>query len=123
ELRGIEKERCGGIRVVENFRASPHSGAKMHKIRVSLVALLAAIACTSPSLGQQVADLQASRVIIAPPQNDVARTIKTGLAANYYGATRDTVAYNEAQQLYFLYGARHFEPIWLSEGADGKITF
>ena len=29
----------------------------------------------------------------------------------------------QAQKLYFFYGARHFEPLWLIEGADGKVAF
>ncbi len=93
----------------------------MHKVLVSLVALLAASALSGPALAQEVASVD--RVVIAPPQSAIARTIKSGLSASYYGATRDTTAYNEAQSLYFLYGERHFQPIWLSEAADGKVTF
>ena len=97
----------------------------MHKVLASLVALVAATSgALSPALAQQaVASLETSRVVIAPPQNALARTIKDGLSAAYYSATRDTTAYNEAQRLYFLYGERHFDPIWLSQDASGAISF
>ena len=44
-------------------------------------------------------------------------------STNYRGANPDSRAYAEAQKLYFFYGSRHFEPLWLSEGADGKPAF
>jgi murein L,D-transpeptidase YcbB/YkuD len=95
----------------------------MNRIVVSLVAVLAA-AIAPPVMAQQaVANLQATRVVIAPPQSDLARTIKTGLSAAYASARPDTTAHTEAQRLYFLYGERHFEPIWLTEKADGKVAF
>ena len=95
----------------------------MNKILVCLVAALAGVAPALPVLAQDVASLAASPVVIAPAQTPLAQTIKAGLAAAYYGATKDSVAYNEAQKLYYFYGARHFEPIWLDEGADGAVTF
>ena len=45
----------------------------------------------------------------------LAQTIKAGLSTVYYSAAKDSTAYNEAQKLYFFYGSRHFEPIWLDE--------
>lgn len=93
----------------------------MNKVLVSLVTLMAALA--QPVMAQQVTTLQASRIVIAPPQTELARTIKEGLSAAYYGARPDTRAHTEAQRLYFLYGERHFEPIWLTEDASGKVTF
>jgi murein L,D-transpeptidase YcbB/YkuD len=95
----------------------------MNKVLVSLVALLAVTVPVSPAIAQQGSDIKASRVVIAPPRTDLARTIKEGLSAAYYGARPDTAAHAEAQRLYFLYGERHFEPIWLSEDAKGKVTF
>ena len=95
----------------------------MNKVLVSLLALVAATAAISPALAQQVASLETHRVVIAPPQSALARTIKNGLSAAYYGARPDTRAHEEAQRLYFLYGERHFEPIWLTQGADGAVTF
>ncbi len=65
----------------------------------------------------------ASRVIIAPPQNDLARSIKTSLAASYDAAHPDSAAYLAAQKLYYFYGARGFEPVWLTKNQVGKVTF
>ncbi len=95
----------------------------MNKVLVSLVALVAAITVVPSVSAQQVASLDTSRIVIAPPQSDLARTIKTGLSAAYYGARSDTRAHEEAQRLYFLYGERHFEPIWLTEQANGAVGF
>lgn len=95
----------------------------MNKILVCLVAALAGVGSAMPALGQDVASLAVGPVIIAPPQTALAQTIKTGLAATYYGATKDSAAYNEAQKLYFFYGSRHFEPIWLDETASGDVAF
>jgi murein L,D-transpeptidase YcbB/YkuD len=95
----------------------------MNKILVCLFAALAGVGSAMPALGQDVASLAVGPVIIAPPQTALAQTIKTGLAATYYGATKDSAAYNEAQKLYFFYGSRHFEPIWLDETATGDVAF
>ncbi len=95
----------------------------MNKVLVSLAALLAATAWIPAVTAQQVEGLKPSRVVIAPPQSELARTIKEGLSAAYYGARPDSAAHLEAQRLYFLYGERHFEPIWLSENAKGEIVF
>lgn len=95
----------------------------MNKILVCLVAALAGVGSAVPAMAQDVASLAAGPVIIAPAQTPLAQTIKTGLAAAYYGAAKDSAAYNEAQKLYFFYGARHFEPIWLDEAANGEVAF
>ncbi|MCR6636096.1 L,D-transpeptidase family protein [Devosia sp.] len=95
----------------------------MRKLLVSLVAVLAATSIGHSAIGQEVAALAIQPVVIAPPQNDLARTIKTGLSSAYGSAKTGSRAYEEAQKLYFLYGERHFEPIWLSETAGGKVTF
>jgi len=96
----------------------------MNKVLVSLVSLLAvAVAAVAPGFAQQVASLEVNRVVIAPPQTELARTIKAGLSAAYYGARPDTTAHTEAQRLYFLYGERHFEPIWLTQNSAGKVVF
>ena len=70
-----------------------------------------------------VAGVEATRIVIAPPQTELARIIKKGLSDAYFGAQRDTRAHAQAQKLYFFYGARHFEPLWLTEDAAGKIGF
>jgi len=67
--------------------------------------------------------VEAQRVIIAPPQNDLARSIKTSLAASYDTAHPDSAAYLAAQKLYYFYGGRGFEPVWLTKNPVGKITF
>ncbi|SFC71474.1 L,D-transpeptidase family protein [Devosia psychrophila] len=95
----------------------------MNKILVSLVAILAGIGSVVPGMAQEMAGLAASPIIIAPPQTPLAQTIKSGLSTAYNGARKDTPAYTEAQKLYFFYGARHFEPIWLSTAANGDVVF
>ncbi len=67
--------------------------------------------------------VEAQRVVIAPPQNDLARSIKAGLAATYDAARPGTRAFAEAQKLYYFYGSRGFEPLWLNEAVSGKVTF
>jgi murein L,D-transpeptidase YcbB/YkuD len=94
----------------------------MNKVAISLVALFA-LAGLGATQAQDIASLEISPVVIAPAKTPLAQTIKAGLSSAYYGAQRDSVAYNEGQSLYFLYGERYFEPIWLGQGADGKITF
>jgi len=80
---------------------------------------LAVLAQEAVSIG----GVQATRVVIAPPQTELSRIIKTGLSASYYGGSTDTQARTEARKLYFFYGARAFEPIWLSASADGHTQF
>ncbi|MBS3847187.1 L,D-transpeptidase family protein [Devosia sp. BSSL-BM10] len=95
----------------------------MNKILVCLVAALAGVGSAFPATAQDVAGLAAGTVIIAPPRTPLAQTIKGGLSVAYYGANKESKAYNEAQKLYFFYGARHFEPIWLDEMPDGQVAF
>lgn len=66
---------------------------------------------------------EAKRVVIAPPQTGLALTIKAGLKQAYRAQRPGTRAYTDAQKLYFLYGARHFEPFWITEDADGEVVF
>jgi len=63
------------------------------------------------------------RVVIAPPQSRLAEIIKGSLSQAYYGTSKESRAYAAAQKLYFFYGARHFEPLWLTQGADGQTKF
>jgi len=95
----------------------------MNKILVCLFAALAGVGSAFPATAQDVAGLAAGTVVIAPPRTPLAQTIKAGLSVAYYGANKDTKAYSEAQKLYFFYGSRHFEPIWLDETADGQVAF
>ncbi|MCS6758939.1 MAG: L,D-transpeptidase family protein [Candidatus Devosia euplotis] len=95
----------------------------MNKILVCLVAALVGVGSAYPATGQDIAGLAEGTVVIAPAQTPLAPTIKAGLAAAYYGAAKDSRAYAEAQKLYFFYGARHFEPIWLDQTANGQVAF
>jgi murein L,D-transpeptidase YcbB/YkuD len=70
-----------------------------------------------------VAGVEATRVVIAPPRTELARIIKAGLSESYADTQKGTRAYAQTQKLYFFYGSRHFEPLWLSQGADGKVVF
>ncbi len=67
--------------------------------------------------------VEAQRVVIAPPQNALARSIKAGLATIYDAARPGTRAFADAQKLYYFYGARGFEPLWLNEDASGNVAF
>ena len=95
----------------------------MNKLMVCLFAALAGASTALPALAQDVAPTLPTRVVIAPAESELARTIKTGLAAAYYGAPKGSTAYNEAQKLYFFYGERHFEPLWLEQAANGDVAF
>ncbi|WP_171015914.1 L,D-transpeptidase family protein [Devosia sp. FKR38] len=95
----------------------------MHKILVCLIAALSCGVSAAPALAQDVASLAVSPVIIAPPGSAIGETIKARLSAAYYGAGKETSAYSEAQKLYFFYGSRHFEPIWVSQTASGGVEF
>jgi murein L,D-transpeptidase YcbB/YkuD len=95
----------------------------MNKFLLCLIAALAGAGSVVPAAGQELAGLAASPIIIAPPQTPLAQTIKAGLSSSYYGTAKQTAAYSEAQKLYFFYGGRHFEPIWLEETAAGEIAF
>lgn len=86
------------------------------------LAILGLILAPATTLAQEVvnvAGIEATRVVIAPPQTELARIIKKGLGDAYFGAKRDTRAYAQAQKLYFFYGSRHFEPLWLVETESG----
>ncbi|HEY9009763.1 MAG TPA: L,D-transpeptidase family protein [Devosia sp.] len=98
----------------------------MRRLMASLLAGVVLFGVSGPVLAQEVvkvAGIDATRIVIAPPQTELARIIKSGLSAAYQSAPRDTRAYAQAQKLYFFYGARHFEPLWLEEGENGKVTF
>jgi murein L,D-transpeptidase YcbB/YkuD len=95
----------------------------MNKLVVCLAAVIAGAISISPAMAQEVAGLAAAPVIIAPPQTPLAQTIKAGLSAAYNSSGKDSAAYKEAQKLYFFYGARHFEPIWLDRAANGDLAF
>ena len=97
-------------------------------LRVLMALLLAGVALTGaalPTVAQDVVILQASltKVVIAPPRSDLARIIKAGLQKAYYEAEKGSRDYQQAQKLYFFYGARGFEPLWLTPGVGSAIAF
>jgi murein L,D-transpeptidase YcbB/YkuD len=94
------------------------------------ILLAGTIAVASPfgaaALAQEivnVAGIEATRVVIAPPRTELARIIKAGLSEAYAATQKGSRAYNQTQKLYFFYGSRHFEPLWLSQDTDGKVVF
>ncbi len=97
----------------------------MNKLLMWVLVGMATACSILPTQAQVVATAEpmVTRVVIAPPQTPLARTIKGALSAAYYGAKRDSAGYAEAQKLYFFYGERHFEPIWLSELPGGALSF
>jgi len=98
----------------------------MRSLMASLLAGVVLFGAAAPVLAQEVvkvAGIDATRVVIAPPQTELARIIKSGLSAAYREASKDTRGYAQAQKLYFFYGARHFEPLWLEEGPNGSVSF
>ncbi|WP_375452156.1 murein L,D-transpeptidase [uncultured Devosia sp.] len=95
----------------------------MNKFLVCLFAALAGVGGTMPALAQDSAAAIPTRVVIAPPQSATARIIKDALSSAYYGAAKGGTAYGEAQKLYFFYGERHFEPIWLTQAPSGDVAF
>ena len=97
-------------------------------LRVLMALLLAGVALTGaalPSVAQDAVVQQAAltKVVIAPPRSDLARIIKAGLQKAYYEAEKGSRDYQQAQKLYFFYGARGFEPLWLSPGVGSAIAF
>jgi murein L,D-transpeptidase YcbB/YkuD len=90
---------------------------------LAAVAVLAAGGVATAQEAVVVDGQQAMRVVIAPPDSPIAEIIKTRLKAAYYGAAPDSRAYTEAQKLYYFYGARHFDPVWLTTNADGTAAF
>lgn len=99
----------------------------MKNFAVPALAALALMATGLVPLAAQesvtINGIEAQRVIIAPPQTDLARSIKAGLAERYAAATTDSASYLEAQKLYYFYGGRSFEPLWLTTNGTGDVTF
>ncbi|WP_417309448.1 L,D-transpeptidase family protein [Devosia sp.] len=98
----------------------------MSRLKALLLAGTVALASGHGAIAQEVvkvAGIEATRVVIAPPQTELARIIKDGLSSAYSSAQKGTRAYDRTQRLYFFYGARHFEPLWLTEDANGKVAF
>jgi murein L,D-transpeptidase YcbB/YkuD len=93
-------------------------------IRLALSALLAS--ASGAALAQEaitIDGIQAMQVVIAPPDSPIGSLIKAELSKAYYGANPGSKNYADAQKLYYFYGARHFDPIWLKTAADGTVSF
>lgn len=98
----------------------------MRELMVCLIAGTLALTAPAFALAPQPSDAsvaQRAPVVIAPPETALARDIKTDLRASYDKAAPDTRAYEEAQKIYYFYGARHFAPIWLKTASDGSVSF
>ncbi|WP_158625906.1 L,D-transpeptidase family protein [Arsenicitalea aurantiaca] len=98
----------------------------MKTLSACLLAGFAILALPQAASAQQVAMIdgtEVTRVVIAPPKSDLAGIIRTALAEDYNAAPRDTRAWREAQKLYFSYGERGFEPLWLTESPTGAPVF
>ena len=101
----------------------------MRVLTAILMTGLALATLSAPSFAQTAATSatasvqKAALVVIAPPKSDLAKIIKASLQKTYYGADSTTRAYIEAQKLYFFYGARGFEPLWVTAAADGTYSF
>jgi murein L,D-transpeptidase YcbB/YkuD len=70
----------------------------------------------------EIGGQSATRIVIAPPESDLARIIKSGLKAELDKAGSGA-AFDDALKLYYFYGARHFEPLWLGEAAGGGVAW
>lgn len=96
-------------------------------MRRLLIGLGMTLALTAPALAIspqtiEIGGQTATRIVIAPPETALGRTIKTGLkqAMRDAGGGSD---FNDALKLYYFYGERHFEPLWLSEDENGKLAW
>jgi len=102
----------------------------MKKILISLLAstLLSAsaLSVSAPALSQETLVIdgkEVTRVIIAPARTSIARIIRVGLYDDYKSSKFESRQYYEKQKLFYFYGARHFEPLWLSQDNNGNPVF
>jgi len=98
----------------------------MRKLMVCLVSGSLLLTASGAALAQEAVTIngvEAMRVVIAPPETDLAKIIKGKLSTSYYGANPSSRTYADAQKLYYFYGERHFEPLWLTTGSDGAEHF
>ena len=98
----------------------------MRNLMICLALGAALTTGTGAAVAQQavmVNGIDAMQVVIAPPDSPLAQTIKDKLTTAYYGSNPGAKGYDDAQKLYYFYGARHFDPIWLKTAADGTVSF
>lgn len=98
----------------------------MHGLKLCILAATAlAVLPFSTAQAQQLINIngvEATRVVIGPATSPLAQNIKAGLKADYYKAKAGSSAWKSAQKLYYFYGERNFEPLWLNLDGD-KISF
>lgn len=100
-------------------------GLRMKTLRAGFFAGIALFALIGTAQGVErvmVGEVEATRIVVAPPQTVLARTIRDGLR-NTMATAQTSRAASEADQLYYFYGNRHFEPLWLTENPDGTVDF
>ena len=95
---------------------------QLRSILFGVVATLAPFASSQAQEIVMVNGVEATRVVIGPAVSPLAKVIKAGLKDQFYGAKAGTKAWQNAQGLYYFYGARNFEPIWL-EGEGDSVKF
>ncbi len=77
----------------------------------------------NPSLAQEILiidGVKVTKVTIAPARTPIARIIKVGLYDDYKSSKFESKQYYEKQKLYYFYGQRFFEPLWLTQDESGK---
>ena len=107
---------CGGMMMTLN------SGIKALLLGAFAGISILGFSATATAFETVMVDgVQATRIMIAPPRNTLERTIRDGLRDAVAQAPTGRAA-DDASRLYYFYGARHFEPLWLTE-TDGDIVF
>ena len=99
-------------------------GVRFDRLLVgALTSLLLCVGPASVSAFETVTvnGIEATRILIAPPRTELGRTIRDGLRAAIAEASAGSRARSDADRLYYFYGARHFEPLWLSQTDDGIV--
>ena len=99
-----------------------HMRKQLRSILFGVVATLAPFASSQAQEIVMVNGVEATRVVIGPAVSPLAKVIKAGLKDQFYSAKAGTKAWQNAQGLYYFYGARNFEPIWL-EGEGDSVKF
>ncbi|MBU1175199.1 MAG: L,D-transpeptidase family protein [Alphaproteobacteria bacterium] len=95
---------------------------KRFVVGLALAACLGSPAFAISPQTVEIGGQTATRIVIAPPETDLARTIKLGLKQAMSEAGGGAT-FNDALKLYYFYGARHFEPLWLDQRHDGDIAW
>ncbi len=96
----------------------------MKKYFTYIIACILFIFPLTPSTAQEtliIDGVEVTRVIIAPPRSPIALVIKAGLYEDYKSSPFESKEYYEKQKLYYFYGKRHFEPLWLTSENNSKV--